>query len=257
MASLSGKRVVITRPAKQSLGFIKILSDLNAIPINFPTIEIVPSEDNQALDEAITNLEQYNWLVLTSQNAVDTFWLRLEAMNVNELPASLKVACIGPKTELALNLKGIESDYVPSEYVAEAILAGLGNLDGLKVLIPSSELARPELSDAIRNGGGIVDAPIAYHIRSTNISLENIAEIKKGVDVITFSSPSTADNFSKLVQSAGLDPLNLSGSPITACIGPITAKAAQKRGFNVDVIPADYTIESLVKALQNYYEEIK
>ena len=44
-------------------------------------------------------------------------------------------------------------------------------------------------------------------------------------------------------------------NPIVACIGPITARAAEKKGYHPAIIPEDYTIEGLTRAIVEYFEE--
>jgi uroporphyrinogen-III synthase len=75
------------------------------------------------------------------------------------------------------------------------------------------------------------------------------------VDALTFTSPSTVENFVELVLRAGLDPLRLPGDPQIACIGPITQKAAEEAGF-VDVLVAEeYTSEGIVDLLRSGMQE--
>ena len=40
-----------------------------------------------------------------------------------------------------------------------------------------------------------------------------------------------------------------------ACIGPVTAAAAKKAGFSVDIHQEEYTMEGLVGALIDYFSE--
>ena len=84
-------------------------------------------------------------------------------------------------------------------------------------------------------------------------------ELQKGIDVVTFTSPSTVLNFSALAREAGLDPHNLPGNPIFVCIGPITAEIAKELRLPVSIIPKQYTIDSLIDSLMDYYsgENIK
>ena len=152
---LNGKRILITRPRGQSESFARRLKDLGAIPIFFPVIEIAPVQENSALDQVLRALDEYDWLVLTSVNGVQVTWKRLSALQIKVLPGHLKVAAIGPKTAAALRAAGVKPDFVPDEYVAEAILPGLGELKGCRVLLLRADLARPALPQAIRLGGGV------------------------------------------------------------------------------------------------------
>ncbi len=81
-----------------------------------------------------------------------------------------------------------------------------------------------------------------------------LAALKSGVDWITFTSPSTVENFVEIVHRAGLEPTRLPGEPRIACIGPITEKAARAAGFEVALVAKDYTTEGLIRALQGVPE---
>jgi uroporphyrinogen-III synthase len=165
--------------------------------------------------------------------------------------ANTKVAAIGPKTAQSLESHGVKPDFVPDEYVAEAILPGLGDLRGCWVLLPRAEIARKALPEAIVEAGGVAHEIAVYQTLPADIDRDGLASLKSGVDAVTFTSPSTVENFVEIVRRAGFDPLSLPGNPQIACIGPITQKAAQGAGF-VDIVVADeYTTEGIVTLLHN------
>lgn len=254
MSQLKGKRVVVTRPKGQVEDFAEKLAAAGATPIRLPVIEIAGMEDNGPLDDALTNLGKYDWLVLTSVNGVQAVWERLEHLALDGIPAGVWIACIGPKTEAALAAKGGAADFVPEEYVAEAILPGLGGLAGKRVLLTRADIARQDLPEAIRAAGGIADDVPAYRTIPAEIDREGIAALRSGVDVISFTSPSTVKNFVAIAGEHGLDAKQLPGSPVTACIGPITAKAAKSFGYGVDIMPDAYTVEGLLDAMVLYFQ---
>jgi uroporphyrinogen III methyltransferase / synthase len=128
-------RVVITRPKAQAAQFAQSMQKAGLKPVFFPVIQIRPPLDTRALDEALQRLEEYDWLVLTSVNGVTGVWTRLDKLGIRTLPARLKVAAIGPKTASALEERGVTPDYVPDEYVAEAVASGIGELAGRRVLL--------------------------------------------------------------------------------------------------------------------------
>ena len=127
-------------------------------PIYFPVIEIRPIENNAELDQALGNLASYDWIVFTSVNAVEVFFDRLTGSG----PPCHAIAAIGPKTAEALHACGVTLDFVPEEYVAEAILPGLGDLRGKWVLLPRAEIARKALPEAIVKAGGIAHEIAVY-----------------------------------------------------------------------------------------------
>jgi uroporphyrinogen-III synthase len=259
-------KVLITRPRNQADSFANALAKAGFEPVFFPVIEICPFEENVALDRAITKLNCYDWIVFTSVNGVDAFFnviasRRRSNLLVDEGIASValfprndtnpKVAAIGPKTAQSLEARGVTPDFVPDEYVAEAILPGLGDLRGRWVLLPRAEIARKALPEAIVEAGGIAHEIAVYQTLPAEPDPDGLAALKSGVNAVTFTSPSTVENFIEIVSSVGLDPLSLPGNPKITCIGPITQKAAEEAGF-VDVIVAEeYTSEGIVKLLRN------
>jgi uroporphyrinogen-III synthase len=220
--------------------------------ICFPTIEIKPVPDPTLLDRALSRLDCYDWLVLTSANAVEAVWGRLIALGITQLPSRLCVAAIGPKTADALKQRGIVPDFVPNEHVAEALLPGLGDLQGRWVLLPRADLAREALPEAISKAGGVAHVVVAYHTLPAKPERDGLQALEEGVDVITFTSSSTARNFVDLIRASGLDPLRLPGEPLIACIGPVTATTARQLGMKVSLVARDYTVQGLVNALLRY-----
>lgn len=248
-------KVLITRPRTQSASFAASLIEAGFEPVFFPVIETRPVEDNVALDRAIAKLNCYDWVVFTSANGVDVFFDRLlktiQPTETDALFSTIKVAVIGPKTAQALQKHGIKPDFMPTEYFAEAILPGLGDLRGRWVLLPRAEIARKELPDAISEAGGVAHEIHIYQTVPALLDQDGLAALKSGVDVITFTSSSTVENFVELSRQAGLDPLNLPGHPVIACIGPITQKTAQDFGYVDLLVAEEYTSEGLVKLLHS------
>jgi uroporphyrinogen-III synthase len=248
------KRVLITRPRPQAGEFAAALQQAGFEAVFFPVIEIRPVEDPSQLDSALSCLKRYDWLVLTSVNGVQAVWERLEHLGIPGLPEGLSVAAIGPKTAEALLDRGVTPDYVPDEYIAEAILPGLGDLRGRSVLLPRAELARKALAEAVERGGAWAHEITAYHTIPASPDEEGLSALRKGVDVVTLTSSSTAHNFSALVRAAGMDPLHLPGDPLYACIGPITTASARQEGLPVEVVASTYTTQGLLEALQAFYD---
>jgi uroporphyrinogen-III synthase len=245
-------KVLITRPRNQADAFADALTEAGFEPVFFPVIEIRPFEENVALDRAIEKLNCYDWIVFTSVNGVDAVFERLESPSPFQeegLGVRVKTAAIGPKTASALESRGVTPDFTPEEYIAEAILPGLGDLRGRWVLLPRAEIARKALPEAIVQAGGVAHEIAVYQTIPAEPDPDGLAALKSGVEAVTFTSPSTVENFIEIVRRAGLDPLHLPGKPKVACIGPITQKAATDAGY-VDVsVAEEYTAEGIVKLL--------
>lgn len=242
------KRILITRPRLQADAFAAQLRAVGCEPVFFPVIEIFPLENNSALEQAISNLSDYSWIIFTSANGVDVFFDHLPS-SVQNKGLGVKVAAIGPKTAQTLQAHGVTPSFVPQEYVAEAILPGLGDLRGCRVLLPRAEKARPALPVAISTAGGIPHEISVYRTLPVDPDPAGLAALKAGVDVVTFTSPSSVENFVRIISQQGLDPFKLPGAPVIACIGPITEIAALQTGYSNVLVAKEYTVEGLIEII--------
>jgi len=248
--NLTNKRILITRPQVQAEEFANALIGAGAQPVLFPVIQITPPDNFSAFDFALRSLEQYDWLILSSIHGVEAFFKRLEVLGIKQIPPGLRVAAVGSKTAQCLSAQGVWIDYVPEEYIPEAMLPGLGkNIYGERFLFPQSNLARTVLTNGIRSAGGLVTEVIAYRTLLNEPDSSQLDQLRAGVDVVTFTSPSTVKNFIAIVQKNGLDPCHLAGNPLFACIGPITKNAAEDIGLVNLVTASEYTIDGLIEAL--------
>lgn len=252
MTELAGKRILITRPREQYADFATQLVALDAVPLAFPVISIEAIENPQDLDQALGNLGKYQWVVFTSVNGVNAVWHRLTLSGVKQFPPSIKIAAIGPKTAAALQEIGAMVNFMPSEYIAEAILPGLGDIKDQWILLLRADIARPDLANAIQKAGGIAHEIAVYHTVQGNPSDSEWDEFVKGVDMITFTSASTVRNFVELVNDRKFEVESIAQKVLIACIGPIAARTAREYGLKADIVADEYTIEGLVSAIQNY-----
>ncbi|SHL26970.1 uroporphyrinogen-III synthase /uroporphyrinogen-III C-methyltransferase [Fibrobacter sp. UWOV1] len=166
---LSGKRLVVTRAAKQASGISARLSALGAEVIETPMIEtrtlecpLVMAQAHDSIGSAMPVCEQpvtalashviaspegawqsspvdfntlanFDILAFTSTNGVESFFKQLFAAGYDvRVLAGKKIASVGKITEKKLLEYGIRCDYVPEDHTGE----GLGKL--LAALIPQS-----------------------------------------------------------------------------------------------------------------------
>lgn len=260
---LFGRRVVVTRARAQVSDFAAALEASGAEVIPFPTIQVAPPADPEPLRRAVREVRTYDWVVFTSVNGVDRFWQELEGAGLDARTfGHARVACVGPATVAALEVRGIRADVVPPSYMAEAVIAALADaeerspakrkgalpLGGARVLLPLAAGARSVLAEGLAALGAIVHQIEAY--RSVP-DLEGAQELRRqldarDVDVITFTASSTIENF---VAAVGAD----TGGAVVATIGPITAETARRYGLPVDVEAAEHTIPGLIRALLRHF----
>ncbi|MBI1334689.1 MAG: hypothetical protein GC165_17615 [Armatimonadetes bacterium] len=245
MKPLAGKLILITRPKGQAGLLNAPLQELGAEVFSMPAIEIAPLEDTSKLDTALSQLETYDWVVLTSVNGVASVRDRMVTLGIDQSKlSSRRLAVIGPATAAALENDFRAPDAMPEQYVSESIMEVLGDVKGKRFLLARADLARRELPDMLRAEGAIVDEVNAYRI--VRASEETVLP-DRSPDYITLTSAAAARNTIDTLKEKGhadwLRSANL------ACIGPITESAVREAGFEPAVIAHEFTIPGLVEAI--------
>ena len=251
-------RVLVTRARSQASDLVARLDDLGAESYEFPVIETkLPDSDGnvQAIRDALTRAEEYDWVILTSVNGVEYFfrWLEMEAVDIRRFHRA-KFAAVGPKTAQELALRGIQADLLPESYQAEGLLEKLDGLvtPGQRALLPRGDLGRELLPKKLRElGVEAVDIDVYETVLMAPKDMW-IAEMlaNKEIHVITFTSSSTVVNLLEALRLNGIeDPVAALQGIEIACIGPVTAETAEKHGIKVTVVPQHSTIDGMVEAL--------
>ncbi|HZU69062.1 MAG TPA: uroporphyrinogen-III synthase [Ktedonobacteraceae bacterium] len=268
---LRNKRILVTRTREQAGTFSALLRSLGALPVEFPTIRIIPPADWAPLDHALRRLcaNGYDWLVLTSANGVTICFERLRELGYTAQDmGSTHIAAIGPATAAALSQYGIAASIVPGEYVAESVVAALiddayqtgKSLQGQRILLARAAEARKVLVTGLQQAGAIVDEVAAYFTVSAAAGDERGLEVvrllrNRQLDIITFTSSSTVRNFMQWLQQCEpgftneFSDLVRQARPKIACIGPITSQTAREFDLDVHIEAQEFTINGLVKAI--------
>ena len=250
---LFGKKVLVTRSRDQASALSELLREHGAEPIEFPVIKITPPESLDELDAALGRIDEYDWLLFTSANGVTAVMDRLRDLgrDVRSL-AGPKLGAIGPATAETIRRLGMNVDFTPSKFVAEAVVQEFPeDPDAKRILIPCAKEAREVLPEKLAEKGARVDVVISYRTESDRSDESDVVRglLDAGeIDIITFTSSSTVKNFVKLVGEDG--EVKLPESVKVACIGPITAQTAEEHGLKPHVVADEYTIEGLVSAIR-------
>lgn len=250
---LFGKTIVVTRSREQASEFADQLYEYGAHVIEFPTIEIAKPDTIQPLDNAIQNIQSYNWIVFTSINGVDSFFQRLFELgrDIRDLKG-IKLCAIGPATEDGIKKYYLHVNCRPPRFVAESVVEELKKVTAIKgesFLLPRADIARSFLPEELQKLGGRVTDLVAYKTVMAQPKEINLLEkIKNGeVHVITFTSSSTVRNFVQIIGEKNIASLN--GHAQYASIGPITTQTAEELGFHIAIKAKEYTIPGLVNAI--------
>jgi uroporphyrinogen-III synthase len=252
MATLAGRRIVLTRRRGQSVRLAELLEERGAFVLEVPAIEIVAPPDIAPLDEALSALERYQWVVLTSANAVAAVLGRLAVIGLEPRLGARgpKVASVGPATTAALR-SSFPEDRVALEPAVDFRAQGLAEafarrgVKGARVLVPASTRARDELVRALGELGARVDVVAAYSVVEPPGLGEAVRRcLDEGFDLALFASPSSVEAFA---QAAGD---RSRGIPV-AVIGPTTEAAARVARFDVRGVASPSTAEGLVAAAEH------
>ncbi|MEP0916723.1 uroporphyrinogen-III synthase [Leptolyngbya sp. DQ-M1] len=252
---LFGKTIVVTRAAGQSSQFSYSLQNYGAKVIEMPTIEIVPPSSWDQLDHAIASLSEFDWLILTSTNAVDYFFERL-ASQLKDLRglAAIKIAVVGEKTAQRLRQRGLQPDFIPPEYIADAMVVNFPeSVDGKKILFPRVETGgRDVLVRAFSDRGAIITEVAAYQSTCPRIpDAKSIAVIQEqAANLVTFASSKTVKHFCELLhQTIGDHWVESLKTVKFASIGPQTSKTCRALLGRVEIEAEEFTLDGLIKAI--------
>ncbi len=253
---LLGKKFIVTRTREQASELIKLLEDKGAFCIELPTIAVKMPDDTSELDNAIAHLSKYDWIVFSSPNAVKFFMERLFQLGKDVRAfGNTKIASMGAGTSDSLRQFSLNHDLMPDNFQAEGMLEAFSqtHINNQNILIPRAKKARDILPEGLKNLGANVDVVTCYENFSPEISQDKIDLLmEENIDLITFTSSSTVKNFHKLLPEDVLKKL-LSEAKISA-IGPVTADTARELGINIDIMPKEALILSMVNDIEEYFK---
>jgi uroporphyrinogen-III synthase len=248
---LSGVRVLVGRARHQASALSRELQQQGADVLEIPFIEIRKPRSFRSLDLALKQLQDYDWLILTSVNGVEAMWDRLRKLRLNKRHLRhLRIAAIGPATRKALEQHRAKVDVVPKEYVAESVVRSLRRrVNGKRVLLVRAKVARDVIPRELRKAGAQVDVVEAYETvipRASRLRLRNaLKNARQRPHVIAFTSSSTVRN---LVALLGSRDTALEGIAL-ASIGPVTSSTLRELGLPVRIEAKQFTIPGLAAAI--------
>ncbi|MGF1521475.1 MAG: uroporphyrinogen-III synthase [Leptolyngbyaceae cyanobacterium] len=255
--SSTRKTVLVTRSAGQSSLFTDLLLDEGFLVLEMPALEIRPPSSWEALDAAIAHLSDYDWLILTSANAVTYFMDRLEEVGNPDDLRTVKLAVVGKKTAHVLKQRGLTSDFVPPNFVADSLVTAFPEaVEGIKLLFPRVESGGRDVlvRDMTASGATVTEVPAYESGRPLQPDKFAIAALReRSVDVVTFASSKTVRHFCQLVKQ-GLGegwPTYLQGVLI-ASIGPKTSATCHELLQRVDIEAEEYTLDGLTQAIAQW-----
>lgn len=269
---LKGKKILLTRSREQGEEMCKKLERLGAEVVEFPTIRIVPPKNYSQLDKAIAKIEDYNWIIFTSQNAIDFFFNRFKMKNKTfKTLKKRKIGVIGPATGKKVKNYGLKVGLLPKRYTTEGIVEEFQTMmperdkfSRLNILLPRADIATPLLPERLSKLGAKVTQVVAYRtVKEKKCSPKVKKMLKNGkIDFVTFTSSSTVRNFFNLVKRKDIHPVRKDVSSGISngvhpkikfvSIGPVTTKTAKELGLKISIQAREHTTDGLIEAILNW-----
>jgi uroporphyrinogen-III synthase len=254
-APLQGRTVAVTR-AEQQLGEARrLFEQAGAKVLDLPALVIGPPDEWGPLDDALAELEEFHWLVVSSSNGVDAVEQRLQRLgsSLARRPRSLKIAAVGRKTAARLEALGAPADFVPPQFVADSLIDHFPVSGwGLRLLLPRVQSGgRTVLAEAFGEAGARVVEVAAYESRCPQaLPAAAAAALARGsVDAITFSSGKTVQHTAQLLEQQ-FGPTwqqQLQGVALVS-IGPQTSHSCHALLGRVDAEADPHDLDGLVAA---------
>jgi uroporphyrinogen III methyltransferase/synthase len=256
---LFSKRILITRPRHQSSDLIYRFTHLGAVPLLLPTVEVRELPDWSAVDQALTDLASYHWLVFTSANGVHAFVRRLRQLG-HDLRAlgHLQLAAIGPSTGDALRAYHLEPDLVPDEYRSENLAAALKERAvGQRLLLARADRGRDLLRQELAAVATVDQIAVYSQVDVAIADPEVLSELRDGrIDYVTLTSSNIARALDRLLDNACKTRL-VSGQVRLVSISPVTSAAIRELGWPVAAEAVEYTTAGVVEAVVRLAEQQK
>ena len=243
--ALQGVRVMVTRPESPADPLAGQLRALGAEVIAQPAIRISDPPDWGPVDDALTRLDRFDWLVFSSANGVRYLLERLRQIGAARQIDRVKLAAIGPGTADELARYLLRADLVPEEFRAEALAEALvREAPGRRFLLARASRGREVLAEQLAAAGATVQQVVVYSSSDVETPDPHAAELLSSgrIDWITVTSSAIARSLVRLFGEA------LRRGKL-ASISPITSGVLRELGHDPAVEATEYTMAGLVAAI--------
>jgi uroporphyrinogen-III synthase len=176
-----------------------------------------------SMANAFAEIPHYNFILLTSKVAVTLFFKALSHFGyTNQNLMDKMIIAVGKATAEAIEMHGIQANYIASNESSEGIVELLNtlNLENGRFFWPSSALSRKIIPSYLKSRT-ITLHQVALYTTVTRNCKEEILTILPMVNELIFTSPSTVDAFLELFGDIPWD-------RTIASIGPVTEAHLQQ-----------------------------
>lgn len=248
--TLSGCKVVITRPKELASKLSEMLRGRGAEVLELPSILTKKITNNEGLYECIRQIEEFQWIVLTSPTGARVFFEELQACKIDIRKLNyIKFAVIGKATSKVLEEKGIFPELMPEVYQGKELGKLLAKTikQKEKILIPRAKEGAIEITDELsKAGANFNDIPTYETIYQEPVFDLSDAFANGEIDYAVFTSASTVEGFIHTNPDLEYNKVN------AICIGQKTKEAADFYQMNT-YVSKEATMESMMECLEKVF----
>ncbi len=256
--SLENKFILITRSYDQSSKEIDFLKSKGADVMPLPVIKLIAYYDSAKIEDVLDRFYEFDYLILTSINAVKFFMEFVEKLGYSLDLRNVKVIAVGNRTKEYCESRNLSVDLVPGHSSSRGIIEMLkkDKLGGKNILIPCSMIARTELKEELEYNRATVEmVPVYDNVLPDYTDVKDYLDYldRNKPDVFIFTSPSNFTNYLELLKIENIKEY-FEGSVI-ASIGTTTRNIIEQRGIKVEIVPEKFDVISTVNELVDYFQK--
>ncbi len=231
--TLAGRTIIVTRAAERAGGLTSLLIVAGAMVLEIPVTTTIDARDaGVALQEAIDNIEQYDWVVVTSPEGAHRF--REAASRLDSSKQYFKIAAVGSATSVAVGGADLVPQVQTGRSLGESFPSGSG-----RVLLAVAESAGTDFEVVAREKGWTVDRVTTYRTVPVTPSTDRSSDIAHA-DAITFASASSVRAWHEV--------FGVTMPKVVVAMGPMTEHALNDLGLKNVVVASEQTLKGLVDA---------
>lgn len=266
---LAGRHIGVIGTRKLYTKIKNLLEQRGAKAYYLCEMKVTLTKYMEDLGKKVSNIEDYDWIGFTSQNAVSLFFEGLRKWKIDLRRLShIKFAVVGSGTKQMLEQYGFHMDFMPKEYTTEAMAKELSEVmkEGERLLLPRARQGSVRMTEILDENGISYDAiPIYDVIGKYTENMKYFSDM----DTVIFISASGVEAFFEqeecgdTASSEGrLTDQDIRYKKVAlikcikekqikiACLGEVTENALKKYGLCADILPEINDVEGLIKALE-------
>lgn len=225
------------------------LSAKQAKTLDFGFLDVVANE------QKLPDFSSFSWVVFTSQNGIEQFFIKLKNEHKDiRLLSNLKFAVIGSGTADKLLEYGIYSDFIPSCYdshtLAKEILKVLNPND--KILICRAENGSEDLVNTLQKHNYEYTDYKIYSLKENEFKKTFISALKKeyfDVNYLVFGSAKGVTTFFDNFKDS------LSENVKMVCIGEVCAQALKNYNISDFLIADKYNVDGIIECIEKDFNK--